>query len=212
MRSRANDLWPNWAGRTVCVIASGPSAPATVARIERRPTSIAINRSYELAPWADALYAVDRNFWVGYPLAFRFAGLKIAGPHACDKFPILQRVNIAWSSDHSATLVPCRGPIGTLGSGLNSGFQAVNLAAQLGAARIALVGFDFRPRHWHPDHDRPCRNPQPESVSEWARILDDAAPIYRAWGVDIVNCSPISTLTAYRRADIREALEELADA
>ena len=36
------------------------------------------------------------------------------------------------------------GETGTVGWGGNSGFQAINLALQFGAARLLLVGFDCR--------------------------------------------------------------------
>jgi len=166
-----------------------------------------INRSFELAPWADALYAVDRNFWAYYPAAREFAGLKIGGDDACARFPELARVRVAFDGLYPSD-APQRGPVGTVGGGGNSGFQALNLAAQFGASRILLAGFDFLLSHWHADHVAPCRNPKASTLAEWRETLDEAAPVYRAWGVDVVNCSPVSTLTAFRRATIREALEE----
>jgi hypothetical protein len=101
-----------------------------------------------------------------------------------------------------------RSPAGTLGAGGNSGFQAVNLAAQLGARRVILIGFDFKGKHWHDDHAKPLRNPDPSGMLRWVGHMDAAAEQYRAWGVEIVNASPVSALRAYPRVPIEEALQE----
>jgi hypothetical protein len=46
----------------------------------------------------------------------------------------------------------CMAQAGVIGSGGNSGFQALNLALQFGARRVILVGFDLNLAggvHWH---------------------------------------------------------------
>jgi hypothetical protein len=50
---------------------------------------------------------------------------------------------------------------GVVGGGGNSGFQAVNLAAQFGASRIILIGFDMTDRggkHWYGRNHWPMSN------------------------------------------------------
>ncbi len=96
-----------------------------------------------------------------------------------------------------------REPVGTIGGGGNSAFQAVNLAAQWGARRICLVGFDYRGSHWHPDHPRGLRNPTESQMSAWARNLDNMAPVLAGWGIEVLNLSPHSALKAYPYADCR---------
>jgi hypothetical protein len=99
-------------------------------------------------------------------------------------------------------------PPGTIGWGGNSGFQALNLAVQWGAARILLVGYDLRLDHgihWHGPHGAGLHNPNDRSVARWAAVLDGQAERLAALGLDIVNTSPISALRRYRRASLEEA-------
>jgi len=98
---------------------------------------------------------------------------------------------------------------GVLGAGGNSGFQAVNLAAQTGAARIALVGFDMTISagvHWHGRHKPGLNNPGHLVIDGWRRGLDAMAPKLAALGIEVVNCSAQSALKAYRHMSLEEAL------
>lgn len=99
---------------------------------------------------------------------------------------------------------------GVLGAGGNSGFQALNLTVQTGAARIALVGFDMHLAggvHWHGRHSGGLNNPIPSTVAGWRAGLDAAAPKLAALGVEVVNCSDQSALQAYRRQSLEEFLK-----
>lgn len=96
-----------------------------------------------------------------------------------------------------------------LGSGGNSGFQAVNLAAACKARRIVLTGFDMSldgGSHWHGDHLGLLGNPDARMLKNCARILDAAAPALKARGVEVLNASGRSALTAFRRVTMKEAL------
>lgn len=98
---------------------------------------------------------------------------------------------------------------GVLGAGGNSGFQAVNLAAQAGAKQILLVGFDYslaRGVHWHGRHVAGLNNPSAKNVAAWAADLDRAAPLLASLGVDVVNCSPHSSLRAYPVRPLEDCL------
>lgn len=99
--------------------------------------------------------------------------------------------------------------VGIVGDGGNSGFQAINLAVQFGAARILLVGFDMRVDlgvHWHGRHGAGLGDPSEMNVSNWRRILDAAAPRFAELGVEVINCSPISALTGYPVMNFSEAI------
>ncbi len=98
---------------------------------------------------------------------------------------------------------------GFIGDGRNSGFQAINLAVQFGAARIVLTGFDMwldRGIHWHGPHGRALNNPGAAQLAKWRRIVDAAAGDLAALGIDVINATPGSALTAYRFASLEEAL------
>lgn len=99
---------------------------------------------------------------------------------------------------------------GTIGWGGNSGFHALNLAVQFRASKIILVGYDMRidmGLHWHGSHPRSLNNPLAKNIDRWRRAVDGAAPILYALGIKTVNVSPISTLQAYPKMSLTEALE-----
>jgi hypothetical protein len=98
---------------------------------------------------------------------------------------------------------------GYIGSAGNSGFQAINLAVHLGASKIVLVGFDMRldlGTHWHGDHEGQLRNPSLENVIRWRRLIDEAAGELAELGIEVVNASKVSALTAYPIMSLDEAL------
>lgn len=99
---------------------------------------------------------------------------------------------------------------GTIGWAGNSGFHALNLALQFGAAAIVLVGYDMRVDkgvHWHGKHGGGLNNPADKNVGRWRRAIDAASLICAELGVTVINASAVSALTAYRKMDFREALE-----
>jgi hypothetical protein len=98
---------------------------------------------------------------------------------------------------------------GTVGDGGNSGFQAINLAAQFGARRIVLVGFDMRidrGAHWHGRHPPGLNNPTDRNLVRWRLVIDRSAAELAALGIDVVNVSPVSMLNAFPVVSIEEAL------
>lgn len=192
------DLSPDWSARPAVVIASGPSAAdAPLELVRGRAHVLAINDSWRLAPWADALYACDATWWEHACGAPRFRGLKYSQDiNAVLSYPAVSRVFLV-DEHRIVTEQPMH-----VGSGKNSGFQALNLAVQFGARVIALVGYDMRLDrgvHWHGRHPRPLNNPAEHAILQWIRHLDDAAAQLAGMGISVTNCSPVSALTAYPR-------------
>lgn len=156
-------------------------------------------------PWADALYACDHYWWESAEGCTWFRGLKYSqDEHVCARSDWgVKRIHLV----REDRLVSA--PVGTVGWGGNSGFQALNLAWQFGAARIVMVGFDMRidcGLHWHGPHPDGMNNPSLRRCERWRRALDNVAPTLEAAGVEVFNTSPISTLTAYPRCTLEEAL------
>lgn len=178
----------------------------------RRPPSIAINRSFELATWASVLYAADGAFWNAYPNARRFNGLCCTASLVAAMRYDLRHVEVL-PMGHGGAHAPTFGRVGHVGHGGHSGFQGINLAAQFGATRIVLIGFDLGGQHWHGDHvGEDLTNAGQATLAEWAATLDDAATTYAARGVEIVNASDRSALRAYPHTAIEDALTELVAA
>lgn len=101
----------------------------------------------------------------------------------------------------------------SLSTGLNGGYQAVNLAitAMGGAAaegKILLLGYDMKYQgeksHWHGGH--------PEKVGEdmykvtYLKYFREL-PRHLPKGVEIINCSNDSRIDCFRRIPVEEALK-----
>lgn len=100
--------------------------------------------------------------------------------------------------------------VGKIGGGGNSGFQALNLAVQLGATRVLLIGFDMHDRggvHWYGRNNWVgANNPTDSNFRRWIRALNIAAPVLANRGVEVVNASPFSDLQCFPKASIEEWL------
>jgi hypothetical protein len=203
--------WQDWRGQTAVVVASGPSAGAACVELaEGRAKVIAVNSSWRLCRWADILLATDAAFWEVYKGVPEFAGLKLTGDdEAIKKFGKQYRIDLL-KIDRSAVDQLVLDQPGVVASG-NSGFTAVNLAAQFGASRILLVGFDCRidqGLHWHGKHDDRLNNPDLGRVTRWAALMDRAAEPLAAAGIEVVNCSDASAITAFPKMTLQRALAQ----
>ena len=176
-----------------CVMASGPSmcqADADLVRDWRNDTrkAIAINNTYQLAPWADVIYGCDDRWWKRYheDVFARCPGEKWAyqdGP--CKKYGC-----------HKARL---------RSTGGNSGYQSVRLAiTEFKAKRIILLGFDLKsPGHWHPEHHG-FPNPTESNIKQWRghlRLMGLEFP-----EVEIINCTRETALDCFPRMPLEDAL------
>lgn len=196
----------DWAGQAAVIVASGPSAEgAGVELAQGRAKCVVVNSSWQLAPWADVLVATDDAWWeVHHKAVADFRGLRLCGePETARKYGL----GLLPIARHSTDAL-CLGQGSDVASA-NSGFTAINLAARFGASRLLLVGFDVRVDrglHWHGVHDRRLNNPDEGRTMRWRRILDDAALPLADAGFEVINCSPISALTAYPKMTLEAAL------
>lgn len=95
-------------------------------------------------------------------------------------------------------------------TGSNSGYQAINLAVLLGAARILLLGYDMRitgeRTHWHGDHPVGMTNPLQGTLAGWVPAFAGAAADLERLGVVCINCSRETALTCFPRARVEDVL------
>lgn len=190
---------PMWKGRTVAILASGPSmSPSVISRVVAAGLpAIVINNSWRLHPKAEVLYAADQIWWETERPDFQ--GLKVtAGDSNLPSDVHALRITGADGFDPDPECVRTGG---------NSGYAAVHLAAHAGASRILLFGFDMRPGHWHGDHPRPLRNAPAETYDRWVRRFAGLSEALKARGVEVINCTPGSALTCFPVANIAEALQ-----
>ncbi|KFB10339.1 hypothetical protein [Nitratireductor basaltis] len=201
------DWWPSWEGDTVVIIASGPSAkdvPLDKARGKAR--FIAINTSWKLCPDADILFACDDAWWRKHHHELDgFAGLKLTvDQNAAKRFEDVNLVDCRKPDDRLVLE-----PINTVGWGGNSGFHALNLAVQFGCRKIILVGYDMNllgGLHWHGAHPEGLNNPKAGNVERWRRAVDNAWKVIEPLGIQVINCSPVSSLRNYPKMKLHEAL------
>lgn len=199
------DWFPDWRGEAAAIVASGPSTkPADVARLRGHVKVIAIKENVELCPWADVVYGCDVAFWrnaMGLP---GFQGLKIAYKSPSSQ---VRSIRINENEHRILTAEP-----GVIGSGRNSGFQALNLAIQFGAARILLIGFDMSDKHgvhWYGRSQGDGRSQPAEwNFREWRKAFHVAACQMPGLGVQVLNASPLTTLTCFPIVSVETAFKE----
>lgn len=192
-----------WEGATVAVLAPGPSLPADIGSLARTVPAIAVNDAFRRAPSAQMLYAADNRWWEVHADALKFPGLKVS----CDeKIRFEQVLSLEQST---GVFDPDPGRIAT---GMNGGYQAVHIAMHAGASKILLVGFDMKGTHFFGLHPEPLRNTAPDTFALFRERFDRLAPVAQKMGIDIVNCTPGSALTCFRRSTIEAELEGIRHA
>lgn len=182
-----------WEGETVVVVAGGPSVTLPLVRTigmahdDDRCKVIAVNDAVFPCWFADILYAADARWWDHHNGLQSFLKPKVS-------FNNLGRYDVQHMRD--------TGPEGydpepgNIRHGSNSGYQGVHLAAQLGAARIVILGIDFTDEdgargHWFGRHDG--RLDVSSNTADWRRKFRGLTDELDRLGVEIINASPIST-------------------
>lgn len=179
--------------KTFC-IASGPSlTPADVALVrewhdaDRDHDVIVANTTFRAAPWADALYAMDRRWWIAYGPELRSFKGRMFSP-----LPITERgidVTHLEGFKHFS----------------NTGAGAIALAMERGARVVYLLGYDGKRSssgrsHWHDDHPKPLSNAF--SILRWGNFFTQVARYARQRGVVVMNCSRDTAYTCFPRVDL----------
>jgi hypothetical protein len=198
--------WPDWTERPVAVVASGPSTGKfPVEDLRDRFAVIAIKATVDKVPWADVVYGCDDPWWRSRRGLQDFSGIKIShGRIVTSQYKDIHKVEIK-----SVARMLVDEPL-VIGSGKNSGFQAVNLAVQFGAKKILLVGFDMSDRggtHWYGRNTAPgMSNPTEFNFQRWCRDFADAKSDLDKMGVKVINGSPMSALKCFPFGGIQDAV------
>lgn len=189
----------------VCV-ASGPSLTVDACNYARAHARvIVVNDGYRVVPNADALVALDADWWARHGDRVRL--------HSTirEYFTVDRDVHLRWGATYLEALI--RDGLSLdwdlVHYGADSGHMALQLAVLFGARDVYLLGYDMGPdasgkRHWFGDHPAPLRNETPyemliqkyEVTAQWCK--DN--------GIRVVNCSPTSRLTCFEKARIEDVL------
>ncbi|WP_430436861.1 hypothetical protein [Oceanibaculum nanhaiense] len=194
---------PDWRGETVVIAAGGPSLTADQLAMVRAAGCrlIVVNNAWQIAPWADLLYACDRAWWQHYRPAFPGEKATIS-PEAAFDFGshwVRFRKGTALSRDPDHIALAA-----------NGGHQALGIAAhRLGfEGRILLLGFDMKPgpgslKHWHGSHPGPLDRGMPfgKWIADFAVAANSLPP-----PLTVINCTPGSALRCFPVADLADAL------
>jgi hypothetical protein len=194
--------------QTVAVIASGPSLTSdqVAACIAAGVRTIAVKHALDLCQGADVLYGCEGQsyrFWLNIGAsAHWFRGMKVSGQSlaaiASGVRWLPGKANPALSADPSWL---SWGPRGSF----NSGFQALNLAVLMGAARVLLLGFDMQLGPSGAAHFYPERGQVPSNYPRMIAAFDGVSASLPA-GVEVLNCTPGSALTQFKQVDLAEAV------
>jgi hypothetical protein len=190
-------LWPN---ETIVCVGTGPSlTQADVDFCRGKARVIAVNNAYQIAPWADVLYAADDKWWTWHKGATSFLGLKYTIAPTRQSWPGV--VALRNTGQHGLESDPTG-----LRTGYNSGYQAINLAVHLGASRVVLLGYDFHGDHYfgsHPDRTRP---PFAACLQAFATL---PAPLAAA-GVEVMNATRHTALRVFPCVPLETVLQAVA--
>lgn len=169
---------------------------------------IAVNNTWERAPWADALYACDAPWWRHYRPNFK--GQRWSQSHDASTLGTGVRHVLGLPRD-DLSFDPAH-----IHNGRNGGFQALNLAILFGAAKIILLGFDMQATdgktHWHGDHEvrrggERLTNPDANRFQEWLRAFERAARQLKDRGEPrVINATTETALTCFEQMELGEAL------
>lgn len=202
--------WGSWDGETVAVIAPGPTLdPIDVVRC-RNIRRIAVTKAFQQCMTADLLYAADWRFWEVYQGVPEFTGQRLiaAAQYPADRegwgaeLPKYGIEPIDGTQAHTFSMQP-----GLIHYGQNSGFQAVNIALQLGAARVLLLGFTLGLR----GNARNYGEPYPKELqigSPYTAFIKAFEQAAQAWQgpAEIVNCTAASALRGFRQSTVEAEL------
>jgi hypothetical protein len=203
---------PDWKGRTVVCIASGPSLTqedCDAVHAAGMPT-IVTNTTFRRAPWADMLFGFDSKWWRS-PVEKGFDGRPWSS-HRDEVYGIGFKGRLVSASQIASNLgIESTFCVPWFRQYANSGACAISMALAGGALRIVLLGFDCQngpngEKHWHGDHAKGLSNCL--SMPRWGQLFKRVAEDARTQGVPVINATRSTALRWFPRMDLIEALTE----
>lgn len=167
---------------------------------------IAVNMAYKLGDWVDCMFFGDTGFWRSRKAnILQFQGLRVTC--ASDVFD--DRIKVVHKNlrkKRGITFHP-----GMVSWNFNSGAAAINLAINFGAKRIILLGFDMyldegNNQHWHKVY-KSSLNTVHDTMKKHLAGFPVIAEDIEGKGIEIINCSPKSSIACFPKANIWEVLK-----
>ena len=173
---------------------------------------IGINVAYQLGDWMDMVFFGDGGFFLKYQERLaKFPKLKVSCSPKTNDVPWVKYL----FRDHKHPRGITSNPKAVSWNG-NSGAAAISVAANAGAKRIILLGFDMKvndrsDQHWHDEYGRSAgkgtehrakKLPFHKHLRGFPAIADDA----KRRGIEILNASPESAIECFRKVSVKELL------
>jgi hypothetical protein len=198
-----------WCADTVYILGGGPSLRnCDISQLNGRHV-IAVNNSYKLAYFAEVLFFGDCWWFEAHRTHLEsFPGIIMTTcQYEIKAFPRVIHLR------HKLNRFGLSGTRQYVTWNLNAGACAVDLAVNMGAKTIVLLGYDMKQidgrNNWHSDHrtsNDPGHNPYGEFLLAWPYIAHDA----QRMGVKIINATPGSALDLFPVRKPSQILEALA--
>jgi len=204
-------IWPD---STVACVATGPSLTREDCNYLRgKCRVIAINDAHKWVPWADVLYSSDRRWWNHYKGVPEFQGMRFGIGSGIGK------KNPAGGKWTGVKILRNTGYLGldmapdAIRNGRNSGYAAVNLAVKFGASKVLLLGYNMGyikgRAHFFGSH--PPGLPQSASLYPgFRKNFEHMVKPLAELGVEVVNCTPETSLMCFPIKALRDALPDTA--
>lgn len=199
-----SEALPAWRGETAVILGAGPSLTREQCEYVRGPARVvAINNTYRLAPWADALYFGDerwlRDFKAGEREDFNaFRGERVTieegGKLGDPRFHVLRNLGVEGLSDDARGIF----------NGRTSVYAVINWLSLAGVSRIVLLGCDYRHVNGK-DHCEGCGHPLVTGdleLAAFAKTFGSLEKPLAARGIEVVNATPGSRIEAFPRVPL----------
>lgn len=147
----------------------------------------ATNDSYRLG--CEGIYACDLGWWEANPEAQRASAEKWTQDRTAS-----ERFGLNWI--RSLTKPGFSESPKWVHQGKTSGYQLLNLVCLWGAARVILLGYDYRLTdrvHWFGSHKGNLRDPDKRLLAEAASLFDTIQPLK----AEVINCTRGSAIKRF---------------
>lgn len=196
-------------GQAVAIVAGGPSLREMDWERLRGVPAIAINRAYEVMPFAPVLWWSDSRFWRQHKAGLEchaaiWKATCFTNYHEQDAIP-------SWVTQYRMTETAGFDPDPRyLRSGNNSSYAAMCLATHLGAVRLVLFGVDMQhgsagETHFHEGHG--LMHQEMTLTNYMLPFFDTLAAPLAERGIEVINASEQSALKTWPRCSIEEGLQ-----
>lgn len=170
---------------------------------------IGINVAYLIGDWIDMVFFGDASFFLPHQQRLAaWSGLKVSCHAGVNKHNWVKYLPKQNEKTRGISTNP-----GMVSWNGNSGAAAISVAAHTGAKRIVLLGFDMNldgnRQHWHDLYHRGDKpNLKKLPFNRHLRGFPDIAKDARHLGITILNASPDSAITVFRKVTVKELMNE----